>query len=128
MGDFDDIRKALAELLGSMRSVDSNGRETLARYLELERSLVGQYRDLLTDRAADRSLDDAMQGFAKLTMSGFMETIAVHRRTRRNMMEAQAGFADNYMAFLDSVASALEKSESAARESDASGAEEVDET
>lgn len=128
MKDFDDIQKALGDLLGSMKSVDSNGREVLTRYLELERSLVGQYRDLLTDRVADRSLDDAMQGFAKLMMSGFMETITVHRNTRKSMIKAQAGFAENYMAFLDSMASALDDSESAAQEPDAAGAQNVDET
>ncbi len=102
--DMSELHNALNSLLEELGSAgDSGPQEILSRYLDLERSLLTQYREILAERLEDQSTTRMMQGMTKLMMTSFVEAAAFQRDTQQRLLETQSRFAERYLSFLDRV-------------------------
>lgn len=124
MKNIEEIQAALADLFERIKAVDTSGTDILTSYLELERSLLGKYRELLKNRLANGSVDETMRDFTKLMMSGYTDTIACYRDAQKKMFGTQVEFAEGYMSFLDKMMETLRDSKTEASEPDPSAAAE----
>lgn len=100
---------ALNKLLEGVAGMAGDSSETLGLYVDLERSLLTQYKELIKERLADESATRMTQATAKLMMTAFMETAAIQRDAQKSLLESQSRFADNYLSFLDQIAKEVDR-------------------
>lgn len=110
--DMSDLHEELNKLLEELAAArDDGSADLLSRYVDLERSLLTQYREILAERLEDQSATRMMQGMTKLMMTSFVEAATFQRDTQQKLLEAQSRFADRYLSFLDRVSEQVVRSQ-----------------